>query len=95
MVEQDAECIAEFSDRVAVLAEGRVQRLGSPGEVFARVDELEGLGLRVPQVTEVAERLNHRHGSAHRFTRLDEAALALGRELAASSGERKRGPSPS
>ena len=95
MVEQDAECIAEFSDRVAVLAEGRVQRLGSPPEVFARADELERLGLRVPQVTEVAERLNLRHGTAHRFTRLDEAALALGRDLAASRGERNPGPLPS
>ncbi len=95
MVEQDAECIAEFSDRVAVLAEGRVRRLGAPREVFARVDELADLGLRVPQVTEVAERLNLRHGSTHRFTRLDEAALALGRELAAARGERKPGLSPS
>ena len=95
MVEQDAECIAEFSDRVAILAQGRVRRIGSPHEVFACVDELEGLGLRVPQVTEVAERLNLRHGTTHRFTRLEEAALALGCELAASRGERNRGPAPS
>lgn len=92
MVEQDAECIAEFSDRVAVLAQGRVLRIGSPHEVFACVNELEGLGLRVPQVMEVAERLNRRHGTTHRFTRLEEAALALGCELAASRGERKRDP---
>ena len=95
IVEQDSECIAEFSDRVAILAEGRVWRIGSPREVFACVDELEGFGLRVPQVTEVAEILNRRHGTAHRFTRLEEAALALGCELAASSAERKHGPAPS
>ena len=95
MVEQDAESVAEFSDRVAVLAEGRVRRIGSPREVFACVDEFEDLGLRVPQVTEVAERLNRRHGTVHRFTRLEEAALALGCELAASSSERKHGPAPS
>ena len=95
MVEQDAESIAEFSDRVAVLAQGRVRRIGSPHEVFACVDEIEDLGLRVPQVTEVAERLNLRHGTTHRFTRLEEAALALGCELAASRGERKRDPAPS
>ena len=92
MVEQDAECIAEFSDRVAVLAEGRVRRVGSPAEVFAHADELAAFGLRVPQVTEVAGRLNRRYGTAHRFTRVDEAALALRRELAASGGESKRGP---
>ena len=95
MVEQDAESVAEFSDRVAVLAEGRVRRIGSPREVFACVDEFEDLGLRVPQVTEVAERLNRRHGTVHRFTRLEEAALALGCELAALSAERKHGPAPS
>ena len=95
MVEQDAERIAEFSDRVAVLAGGRVQRIGPPREVFSHTDELAALGLRVPQVTEVAERLNRWHGTAHRFTRLEEAALALCRELAASIGERNTGPSPS
>ena len=84
MVEQDAERIAEFSDRVAVLAGGRVQRIGSPGEVFAYAGELESLGLRVPQVTEVAEELNRRHGTGHRFTRLEEAARALTRELESS-----------
>ena len=93
MVEQDAERIAEFSDRVAVLAHGRVRRVGTPPEVFVRAGELEEIGVRVPQVTEVAMALNRRYGSAHRFTRLEEAALALGRELAVESGARHPGSS--
>jgi len=84
MVEQDAECIAEFSDRVAVLAEGSVRRVGSPLEIFSRPGELAEMGVRVPQVTEVAMALNRRHGSAHRFVRLEEAARSLARELKAS-----------
>ena len=81
MVEQDAECIAEFSDRVALLAEGSVRRVGTPPEIFSRPGELAEMGVRVPQVTEVAKALNRRHGSAHRFVRLEEAACALAREL--------------
>ena len=81
MVEQDAECIAEFSDRVAVLAEGRVRWAGPPPEVFSRSGELAKIGVRVPQVTEVATSLNLRHGSAHRFVRLEEATRALTRDL--------------
>ena len=94
MVEQDAERIAEFSDRVAVFSEGRVQWTGTPADVFARGGELAGLGLRVPQVAEVARDLNRRYGSAHRFTRLEEAARVLGRELDASHCARARGPAP-
>jgi energy-coupling factor transport system ATP-binding protein len=35
------------------MSEGRVIRKGTPGEVFAQVDEIRGLGLDVPQVTEL------------------------------------------
>ena len=94
MVEQDAERIAEFSDRVAVLADGRVQQTGTPQEVFAHPDEIAIHGLRAPQVTEVARRLNRRHGTAHRFTRLEEAARALGREIEALRSPGKPRPAP-
>lgn len=94
MVEQDAERIAEFSDRVAVLADGRVQRIGPPREVFACTDELAALGLRVPQVAEVAERLKRRHGTAHRFTHLEEAARALTGELESARSAGRPAPAP-
>lgn len=93
MVEQDAECIAEFSERVAVLAEGRIRQVGTPAEVFSRAGLLAGLGLRVPQVTEVADGLNRRHGTAHRFTRLEEAARSLSRDLDSSPPAGRR-PAP-
>lgn len=84
MVEDDAERIAEFSDRVAVFADGRICRIGAPSEIFARAHELESLGLRVPQVSEVARELNRRRGTTHCFTRLEEAADVLRCELEAS-----------
>ena len=94
MVEQDAECIAEFSDRVAILAEGRVRRVGSPREIFSRPGELAAIGVRVPQVTEVAMALNRRCGSVHRFVRLEETARSLARELEASRFAEKSEPAP-
>ena len=84
MVEEDAERIAEFSDRVAVFADGRICGIGAPSEIFARAHELESLGLRVPQVSEVARELNRRQGTTHCFTRLEEAADVLRYELEAS-----------
>lgn len=95
MVEQDAERIAEFSDRVAVLADGRVWHTGTPPEMFSYAGELAGFGLRVPQVTEVAQNVNRRHGTTHRFTRLEEAALALGCELKTLNSARSQGQAPS
>ena len=90
MVEQDAECIAEFSERVVVLAEGRVRWAGPPPEIFSRAGELAKLGVRVPQVTEVATSLNLRHGSTHRFIRLEEAARALTRDLETARAAARR-----
>jgi energy-coupling factor transporter ATPase len=47
-------------DRVVVLDGGHIAMEGSPREVFARVDELRGLQLDVPQITELAYTLNQR-----------------------------------
>jgi len=51
---------AAQGDRVVVLDGGHIAMEGSPREVFARVDELRGLQLDVPQITELAYTLNQR-----------------------------------
>ncbi len=43
--------------RVAVMEDGRLVMVGTPREVFTRVDELKKLGLDVPQMTELASEL--------------------------------------
>ncbi len=48
---------AVLADRVLILDQGQIVMDGSPKEVFSRVDELQGLGLAVPQVTELFELL--------------------------------------
>lgn len=45
------------ADKVFVMDKGRVVMEGTPREVFSHVDELKALGLDVPQVTEIADRL--------------------------------------
>ena len=58
VAEHDVEALAAFVDRVVVLDAGRVVRQGTPAEVFGAVDELRALGLRSPQVTELAHALD-------------------------------------
>lgn len=46
-----------ISDRVVVMEDGSMVLSGTPREVFSQVDKIKGLGLDVPQVTELAYEL--------------------------------------
>lgn len=46
------------ADRILVLNEGEPVMLGTPNDIFRRVDQLKSLGLDVPQVTELVYELN-------------------------------------
>lgn len=48
---------AAISDRVVVMEDGNMVLSGRPREVFSQVDKIKGLGLDVPQVTELAYEL--------------------------------------
>ncbi len=77
MVEHESEHIAEFSDRVIVLNNGRVELEGTPGQIFSQVDRLREIGLHVPQVSELAQRHNQKYETNFVFTQLDETYQAL------------------
>ncbi|MBQ9392573.1 MAG: energy-coupling factor transporter ATPase [Oscillospiraceae bacterium] len=49
---------AAQADRVIVMNEGAVAMDGTPREVFARVDELHGMGLAAPETVELLYALN-------------------------------------
>ncbi len=49
---------AILADRVFVFNEGKISMEGKPREVFSEFDKMKELGLDVPQVTELAFRLN-------------------------------------
>ena len=48
---------AAGADRILVMDKGRIAMDGTPREIFSRVEELKGLKLEVPPVTEFAYRL--------------------------------------
>ncbi len=57
MVTHSMEEIASAVDRIVVFNRGRIAMNGTPGEVFSRGEELEDMGLSVPEVTRIAKRL--------------------------------------
>jgi energy-coupling factor transport system ATP-binding protein len=57
MATQDAEAVARFADRVAVLRDGEVSLTGDPEDVFRQVETLEVWGLAVPQLARLAHHL--------------------------------------
>ncbi len=46
------------ADRVVVMHDGKIKLDGDPRKVFSNVEEIQSLGLDVPQATELAYRLN-------------------------------------
>ena len=57
MAEHEVEVMAAYADRIFVLDKGSIILSGTPHEVFGHVDVLEEIGLRVPQVTELAYKI--------------------------------------
>ena len=60
LVSHSMEEIAQNVDRIVVLKGGRNYMDGTPRQVFARAEELEAVGLDVPQVTRIAMELRRR-----------------------------------
>jgi energy-coupling factor transport system ATP-binding protein len=58
MVEHESEEIARFSDRVSVMNDGKIILEGTPRDVFSQTRILTDIGLNIPQVCELSERLN-------------------------------------
>ncbi len=57
LVSHSMEDIAGLADRILVMNQGRLAMNDKPSEIFKRSDELKSIGLSVPQVTEVCNRL--------------------------------------
>ncbi len=57
MVSHSMEEIADSVERLVVVNDSHIAMDGTPGAVFARAEELEKMGLAVPQVTSVFRRL--------------------------------------
>lgn len=77
MVSHESERIAEFSDRIVILNQGKVEMTGSPNEVFSQIDRVYDLGLSVPHVTELSREFNRRHNTDMMFSKRGEIYEAL------------------
>ena len=60
LVSHSMDEIARNARRILVLKSAGILMEGTPGEVFARGDELLAAGLEVPQITRVTMELNRR-----------------------------------
>ena len=58
MAEHEVEVMAAYADRILVIDKGEIVLNGSPAQVFRQVETLKKIGLRVPQVTELAYKLD-------------------------------------
>ncbi len=53
LVSHSMEDIARIADRVLVMSEGKKVMFGKTAEIFSKGEELEKIGLRVPQITKI------------------------------------------
>jgi len=52
LIEQEVDDILQLADHVYVMKSGRFELGGTPREVFANVDKLKEVGIRVPHIVE-------------------------------------------
>lgn len=72
--------IAEMSDKVLVINKGKLMMEGTPREVFARKDELESVGLTVPEIRTIMAELKEKYPEINEnILTLDEAIRELDR----------------
>lgn len=60
LVSHSMEDIAGIADRVLVMCDGNCAMFDETRKVFSRSQELEGMGLRVPQITKITEALRQK-----------------------------------
>jgi energy-coupling factor transporter ATPase len=71
MIEHESERIAEFSDRVIVLDEGRIALEGTPREVFSQAEKMRTIGVSIPQMADLSFRLRQQNYQDCGFSTLD------------------------
>lgn len=57
LVSHSMDDVARLANRLVVLADGEIKRIGTPSEVFSGARELEAIGLLLPQMTMLMHRL--------------------------------------
>lgn len=60
LVSHSMEEVARLADRIVVMAKGRIVCVGTPAEVFAQAEQLDRLGLAVPQISQLMHGLKQK-----------------------------------
>ncbi|HXG26141.1 MAG TPA: ATP-binding cassette domain-containing protein [Candidatus Binatia bacterium] len=81
VVEHNIEAFAPLADKVVVVNDGHVERVGPPAELFAEIEYLAARDLAPPQVTTLFERLRRPGRYVGELPLTDEAGIAAGRRL--------------
>ena len=79
MVSHSMNDVARLSDRLLVLSGAHIAMNGTPDEVFRRAEELEEIGLDIPQITRVFMRLRHLGLPVEPVYTMEQAVAALKR----------------
>lgn len=80
-VTQDVDQVPMLADRVAVLHDGRIALDGGVREILRQEKRLRGMGLRVPQMIELASCFNGLWNGANAWLTVEEAAQELSEKL--------------
>lgn len=76
VTEKDAEFVARWAERVAVLADGQIALAEAPDALFQQTERLHALGVAAPQMAELAARLRAEGEDAAFLTAAAGAAWA-------------------
>ncbi len=79
MVSHSMNDVARLTDRLLVLDHARIVMDGTPRQVFARAQELEEIGLDIPEVTRVFLRLREKGLPVEMVYTIDQAVAELKR----------------
>ena len=87
MASHSMEDLARLADRILVLAEGEIFRIGAPDEVFADVEGLRGVGLDAPAAQRFAAELRAAgFDLPQRLYDVDSLAAAIAAQLGDADG---------
>ncbi len=77
MVSHSMNDVARLTDRLLVLSGSHIAMDGTPGEVFRRAEELEEIGLDIPEITRIFMRLRSLGLPVEPVYTMDQAVAAL------------------
>ncbi|MDO4312433.1 MAG: energy-coupling factor transporter ATPase [Eubacteriales bacterium] len=90
LVSHHMEDVAEYADKVLVMYKNKLVRTGTVREIFSQTEYLKSIGIGVPQITSVTERLIKAGlDLGHPAVTVDEAEELICRELNRLKGKGK------